>query len=66
MHYFVQCMCDDRDCSCLCYCTDEQLQHKKLYYPGGFGGKGPVAPSERSAAKSVAEARTLRLRKHNL
>ena len=65
VHYFMQCMCNDSECSCVCYCTDEQLQHKKLFYPGGFGGKEPVAPDKRAAAKSVADARTGELRKHN-
>ena len=65
VHYFMQCLCNDSDCSCVCYCTDEQIEHKKLFYPGGFGGKVPVSPSERPAAMSVAEARTLRLRKHS-
>ena len=65
VHYFMQCLCDEKECSCVCYCTDKQLEHKKLFYPGGFGGKVPVLPSERLAAMSVAEARTLKLRKHS-
>ena len=65
VHYFMQCLCNDRECSCVCYCTEEQLRHKKLLYPGGFGGKEPVAPDKRAAAKSVAEARTGELGKHN-
>ena len=65
VHYYTQCMCNDSDCSCVCYCNDEQLEHKKLFYPGGFHGKGPVAPSDRPAAKSVAEARTAELGKHS-
>ena len=36
VHYFVQCICDDRDCTCWCYCTEAQLKVKQKVYPGGF------------------------------
>ena len=61
VHYFVQCVCDDWPCTCWCYCTEAQLEHKKLVFPGGFGCPGyavkTVKPEDRPQAKALAEAR---------
>ena len=57
VHYFMQCLCDDRKCSCICYCTEAQIEHKQLHFPGGFGGRKPVAPGDRLRARTAAEAR---------
>ena len=65
VHYFMQCVCSDRVCTCWCYCTEAQLEHKKLVYPGGFGRPGypvkTVKSVDRPKAKDLAEARTFRL-----
>ena len=57
VHYFMQCLCDDKKCTCMCYCTEAQIEHKHLHFPGGFGGMKPVAPGDRLRAKTVAEDR---------
>ena len=65
VHYFMMCVCSDRDCTCWCYCTEAQLEHKKLVYPGGFGRPGcpvkTVKSVDRPKAKALAEERTLKL-----
>ena len=65
VHYFMQCVCSDRDSTCWCYCTEAQSEHKKLVYPGGFGCPGypvkTVKPMDRPKAKALAEARTFKL-----
>ena len=62
VHYFMQCVCDDWPCSCWCYCTSDQLEHKKLVFPGGFGLPGyavkTVNAEDRPKARALAEART--------
>jgi len=58
IHYFLQCLCPDKVCTCQCYCTEEQLEHRKLFYPDGFSGPMvPVDPEDRPQAKIVAEKR---------
>ena len=65
VHYYLQCVCGDRACTCWCYCTEAQIEHKKLVYPGGFGCPGypvkTVKPMDRPKAKALAEARTFKL-----
>ena len=62
VHYFLQCVCDDWPCTCWCYCTDAQLEHKKLVFPAGFGLPGykmkTVNAEDRPNARAIAEART--------
>ena len=62
VHYFLQCVCDDWPCTCWCYCTDAQIEHKKLVYPAGFGLPGykvkTVSAEDRPKARALAEART--------
>ena len=62
VHYFLQCVCPDWPCTCWCYCTDAQIEHKKLVYPAGFGLPGykvkTVSPEDRQEARAIAEART--------
>ena len=58
VHYYLQCLCPDKVCTCRCYCNEDQLKHRKLHYPEGFSGPMvPVDPEDRSRAKSVAEKR---------
>ena len=62
VHYFLQCVCPDWPCTCWCYCTDAQIEHKKLVYPAGFGLPGykvkTVSAEDRPKARALAEART--------
>ena len=62
VHYFLQCVCDDWPCTCWCYCTDAQLEHKQLVFPAGFGLPGykmkTVNAEDRPKASALAEART--------
>ena len=65
VHYYLQCICSDKVCSCHCYCNEQQLLHRKLFFPGGFSASmKPVGPEDRLKAKAVAEARTVRLKGH--
>ena len=58
IHYYLQCLCPDKVCSCKCYCNEKQLEHRKLHYPEGFSGPMvPVDPEDRPQAKIVAEKR---------
>ena len=57
VHYYLQCLCMDKKCSCRCYCSEEQLSHRKLFYPQGFSDGNPVDPSDRPGARTIAEAR---------
>ena len=57
VHYYVQCLCSDRVCSCQCYCDEKQLEHKKVFFPSGFSGISCVEPKDRQKAMSIAEAR---------
>ena len=62
VHYVLQCLCEDKGCSCQCYCSEEQLVHKKKFFPGGFTGSlVPVSPGDRPRAKTVAEAQANKL-----
>ena len=36
VHKYLQRLCTDKVCSCKCYCSEEQLEHKKQFFPGGF------------------------------
>ena len=40
LHSFLQCICDDWPCTCWCFCTEAQLQHKELVFPAGFSRPG--------------------------
>ena len=59
VHYSLQCLCPGKVCTCQCYCSVEQLEHRKLFYPEGFSGASmlPVSPKDRLKAKSLAEKR---------
>ena len=61
VHYFLQCLCADWPCTCWCYCTSAQLEHKKLVFPAGFGLPGykvkTVNAEDRPKARALAEAR---------
>ena len=62
VHYVLQCLCEDKGCSCQCYCSEEQLAHKKKFFPGGFSGSlVPVSPGDRPRARAMAEARANKL-----
>ena len=62
VHYFMQCMCDDKDCSCKCYCSGAQLKHKHHVFPARFLNVEPMDPSEVPKAKVIADERTERTR----
>ena len=58
VHYYQQCLCRAKVCSCHCYCDEEQLEHRKLFFQDGFSGSMvPVALKDRPEAKLVAEKR---------
>ena len=58
VHYYQQCLCGEKACTCQCYCTEEQLLHRKQFFPDGFSGPMvPVDPLDRQNAKSIAEKR---------
>ena len=62
VHYVLQCLCEDKVCSCHCYCSEEQLEHKRGVFPGGFTGSLlPVSPGDRPKARTVADARANKL-----
>ena len=64
VHYYLQCLCLDKKCTCQCYCTEEQLKHRKNIYPEGFSDGNPVDPSDRPRAKAIAEERADKLNGH--
>ena len=57
VHYYLQCLCSDNPCSCQCYCSKEQLIHRKLFYPVDFSDGKPIDPCDRPQALAIAEAR---------
>ena len=58
VHYYQQCLCLEKVCSCYCYCDEEQLEHRKLFFRDGFSGSMvPVDLKDRPEAKLVAEKR---------
>ena len=61
VHYFQQCMCEDSPCTCLCYCTGAQLEHKHRVFPSRFWGK-TCDPVDVPEAKALADERTESLR----
>ena len=62
VHYVLQCLCEDRVCSCQYYCSEEQLLHKRKFFPAGFTGSLlPASPGDRPKARTVAEARANKL-----
>ena len=64
VHYEHMCICDDRDCSCGCYCTEAQLEHRKLHFPGvwseRYHERRAVMLLDRPKAMAVAEARIVK------
>ena len=64
VHYESMCICDDRDCSCACYCTEAQLEHRKLHFPGVwsemFYKRRAVMLLDRPTAMAVAETRIVK------
>ena len=62
VHYYLQCLCADWPCTCWCYCSEAQLEHKKLVFPAGFGLPGykmkTVSTPDRPKARELAESRT--------
>ena len=63
VHYYLQCLCAERPCSCQCYCTEQQIEHKKQFFPSGFSKTLVcVAAEDRPRARAVAEERTIKLK----
>ena len=62
VHYFMQCMYDDEDCSCKCYCSGAQLEHKHHVFPARFLNVKPMDPVEVPKAKVIVDKRTQRTR----
>ena len=64
VHYESMCICDDKDCSCACYCTDAQREHRKLHFPGVWSDKyhkrRAVMLQDRPKAMKVAETRIVK------
>ena len=61
VHYYQQCLCDDSPCTCLCYCSGAQLEHKHRVFPSRFWGKS-CDPVNVPKARAFADERTERLR----
>ena len=61
VHYHLQCLCPDKACSCQCYCTEVQLEHKKKFFPSGFSAVKCVDVKDRPRARAIAEARANKL-----
>ena len=61
VHYYQQCMCDDSPCTCMCYCSGAQLEHKHRVFPSRFWGR-TCDPVNVSKARALADERTERLR----
>ena len=57
VHYHLQCLCPDMVCSCQCYCSEEQLEHKRKFFPSGFSAVKCVDVKDRPRARAIAEAR---------
>ena len=55
VHFYLQCICSD-DCTCFCYCDDEQYQLKKLIFPSGLGNRRAETPETRAHACATALA----------
>ena len=49
VHYYQQCLCSEKTCNCRCYCTEEQLLHRKQFFPDGFSG--PMVPVDPSSQR---------------
>ena len=56
VHFYLQCICSDNECTCFCYCDDEQYQLKKLIFPSGLGNKRAETPETRAHARATALA----------
>ena len=57
VHYYPQCLCLDKKCSCQCYCTNEQLDHRKKLFPNFYRDMVHVDSKDWLKAKAAAEAR---------
>ena len=42
-------LCSEKTCNCQCYCTEEQLLHRKQFFPDGFSG--PMVPVDPSSQR---------------
>ena len=56
VHFFLECVCSDDECTCFCYCDDEQYQLKRLIFPSGLGNKRAETPEARAHARATALA----------
>ena len=61
VHYYLQCLCAEKVCSCQCYCTEKQQELKREFFPSGFSGKSCVDVNDRPRARAIAEARANKL-----
>ena len=62
VHYFMQCMCDDKVCTCKCYCSGAQLVHKRHVFPARFLTSEPMDLVQVPRAKAIADERTEKTR----
>ena len=62
VHYYMQCMCDNIVCTCKCYCSGAQLEHKHQVFPARFLKGEPMDLADVPKAKVLADERTERLR----
>ena len=60
VHYYLQCLCTDKVCTCKCYCSEQQLEHNRQFFPGGFS-TNCVDVKDRPRAREVAEERANKL-----
>ena len=56
VHFFVVCICSDDECTCFCYCDEEQFLLKQQLFPSGLGSKRAVGLEGRAQARATALA----------
>ena len=64
VHYYPQCLCLEKKCDCQCYCTQEQLNHRKKLFPNFYLDMVSVDPKDWMMAKATAEARVAKQNGH--
>ena len=47
VHFYTVCICSDDECTCRCYCDDEQFQLKKQLFPSGLRIERAVGPEKK-------------------
>ena len=62
VHYEQRCLCSERKCICQCYCTETQVEVKRLHFtqPTWNAGWKPLTTEERAQAHTFASAQDLK------